>query len=281
MDHGMGGGMPGMETNMSPLLGGAGDVTYPHYLANGRVPAAPVVLTGKPGQRARIRLVNAASDTAFRVALADHRLTVTHTDGYPVTPTPARALLIAMGERVDLEVMLADGVFPLVAAAEGKAGQALALVRTGSGTAPSPGVRPRELDATVTTAGELRAGEGVRLDDRRPDRTHRLALGGAMMPYRWTINGATFDRSEPLLVNQGERVRLQLVNTTSMFHPMHVHGHTFALAGGGARKDTVIVKPDQTVAVDLDATNPGQWMTHCHNIYHAETGMMISLAYQA
>lgn len=68
---------------------------------------------------------------------------------------------------------------------------------------------------------------------------------------------------------------------TSMFHPMHVHGHTFAVAGGGARKDTVIVTPRQTVAVDLDADNPGQWLTHCHNIYHAETGMMINLAYQA
>jgi FtsP/CotA-like multicopper oxidase with cupredoxin domain len=33
--------------------------------------------------------------------------------------------------------------------------------------------------------------------------------------------------------------------------------------------------------VDLDATNPGRWMTHCHNIYHAEAGMMIGLAYEA
>ena len=70
-----------------------------------------------------------------------------------------------------------------------------------------------------------------------------------------------------------------------MFHPMHVHGHTFAVTGAagtsGARKDTVIVTPKQTVTVDLDATNTGQWMTHCHNIYHAETGMMINLAYRA
>ncbi|HET8680700.1 MAG TPA: multicopper oxidase domain-containing protein, partial [Micromonosporaceae bacterium] len=83
------------------------------------------------------------------------------------------------------------------------------------------------------------------------------------------------------------RVRLRFVNRTTMFHPMHVHGHTFALAGGGAtaaggaRKDTVVVIPKQTVTVDLDATNPGQWMTHCHNIYHAETGMMTNLAYQS
>jgi FtsP/CotA-like multicopper oxidase with cupredoxin domain len=36
----------------------------------------------------------------------------------------------------------------------------------------------------------------------------------------------------------------------------------------------------QTVLVDLDATNPGQWMTHCHNAYHGEAGMMTTLSYR-
>src|SRR5674476_1371507 len=84
----------------SPLLGGAGDIAYPHYLANGRVPAAPVTLTAKPGQRARLRLINAGSDTAFRVALGGHQLTVTHSDGFPVASVTTDALLIGMGERL-------------------------------------------------------------------------------------------------------------------------------------------------------------------------------------
>jgi FtsP/CotA-like multicopper oxidase with cupredoxin domain len=42
----------------------------------------------------------------------------------------------------------------------------------------------------------------------------------------------------------------------------------------------VVVKPNQTVTVDLDANNPGQWMTHCHNAYHAEAGMMATLGYR-
>jgi FtsP/CotA-like multicopper oxidase with cupredoxin domain len=282
MGHDSGGmAMDGMETMTSPLLGGAGDVAYPHYLINGRIPAAPVTLTGKPGQRVRIRLVNAASDTAFRIALGGHRLTVTHTDGFPVVPADTDALLLAMGERADVTVTLADGLFPLVAAAEGKTGQGLAVVRTGAGTPPPATARPGELDRQVLNTAVLSAADPVRLAERRPDRTHRLVLGGAMMPYRWTINGAGFHDAAPLLVRHGERVRLRFVNRTTMFHPMHVHGHTFAVTGGGARKDTVIVTPNQTVTVDLDATNPGQWMTHCHNIYHAETGMMINLAYRA
>jgi FtsP/CotA-like multicopper oxidase with cupredoxin domain len=174
-----------------------------------------------------------------------------------------------------------DGVFPLVAAAEGKTGQALAVVRTGAGDPPAATARPAELDRHVLLTGTLRATEAARPADRTPDRTHTLTLGSGVTPYRWTINGATFDKAQPLLVRHGERVRLQFVNRTNVFHPMHVHGHTFAVTGGGARKDTVIVTPNQTVTVDLDAENPGQWMTHCHSIYHAETGMMINLGYQA
>ncbi|RKF19162.1 hypothetical protein D7I43_32020 [Micromonospora globbae] len=56
----------------------------------------------------------------------------------------------------------------------------------------------------ITTT--LRAAESVALPSRRPERVHRLVLGGVMMPYRWTINGATFDQAEPLLVERGERV---------------------------------------------------------------------------
>ena len=36
----------------------------------------------------------------------------------------------------------------------------------------------------------------------------------------------------------------------------------------------------QRLDVELDADNPGQWAAHCHNIYHAETGMMTMLSYK-
>jgi len=130
---------PVMSGARSALLGGdAGDVRYPYYLINGRVRRAPRTFTGRPGQRARIRFINAAADTSFRVALGGHQMTVTHTDGYPVAPARADALLIAMGERYDVRVTLGDGVFPLTALAEEKKGGALALIRTGFGKPPPP-----------------------------------------------------------------------------------------------------------------------------------------------
>lgn len=65
-----------------------------------------------PG-RIRLRIIDAGADTAFRVALAGHRMTVTHTDGFPVEPVGVDALLIGMAERYDVIVAAGDGVFPL------------------------------------------------------------------------------------------------------------------------------------------------------------------------
>jgi len=277
---------PVLSGARSPLLGGdAGDVRYPWYLINGRVRTAPRTFSARPGQRARIRFINAAADTSFRVALGGHQMTVTHTDGYPVAPARADALLIGMGERYDVQVTLGDGMFPLTALAEGKNATALALVRTGAGEPPPPAVRPAELNGALASYGVLRAAPSARLPARTPDVTYRLRLTGGMARYDWGINGQAFDMSRPgalqFLMAEGQRVRVIFANTTTMYHPMHIHGHTFQLGPAGPRKDTVIVRPGQQVACDFDAANPGQWMTHCHNLYHApQGGMMAMFSYQ-
>ncbi len=100
----------------------------------------------------RLRIVNAGSDTAFRVALGAHRLTITHTDGFPVQPAEADALLVGMGERFDVLVTLRDGVFPLVAIRGGQAGHGNGRGADRSRTPPSASVRPVELDGQVVTA---------------------------------------------------------------------------------------------------------------------------------
>ncbi|MGA6157211.1 multicopper oxidase family protein [Stenotrophomonas sp. NPDC087984] len=270
----------------SEFLGGdAGDVKYPYHLVNGRVPQDPDVYTGKPGRRVRLRIINAGSDTAYRVALGGHKLVITHTDGYPVEHRRTDALLIGMGERYDVLVTLKDGVFPLVALAEGKKASAMALIRTGSGSKPSPTVRPKELDGLIMGGAQLRAADDVRLSSKKADRVHRVELTGGMGKYNWAINGKRFDMdnpdASPLRVEEGQRVRLDFVNTTDMWHPMHLHGHTYQIGSTGPRKDTTIVLPKKKVSVVFDADNPGQWLLHCHNAYHGEAGMMALVAYQS
>ncbi len=277
------GGMGGMgDPSTDPLGPDTGDVDFPYYLINGRIPAAPITVQGRPDQRLRLRMINAASDTAFRVALGGHRLGITHSDGFPVEPVDGDALLIGMGERYDAVVTLQDGAFPLVALPEGKEGQALAIVRTGSGDSPPAGSLPAELGGQLVMAGRLRAVEGVRFAPRELDRTHVVTLGMDMGSYRWTINGEVFGQHEPLPIRGGERTRLRFENRTMMFHPMHLHGHTFQVnngSGTGPRKDTSIVLPMQALEVDVEADNPGQWLLHCHNLYHGEAGMMTVLSY--
>ena len=282
------GGMAGMMSGVgrSGLLGGdAGDVSYPYYLINGRIPAAPSTFSAKPGNRIRIRIINAGSDTAFRVALAGHAMTVTHTDGYPVVPTEVDALLLGMGERYDAVVTAADGVFPLVAIAEGKNAAARALLSTGAGNPPAPGFQPTELTKRVGTIDMFTATPQVSLGSAKTDVSLSAALSGGMMNYDWAINGQPYPDNQPLTIAQGQRAALSFNNMTMMWHPMHLHGHTFQLvrSGGslGARKDTTIVLPMRQVSVVLAADNPGVWMMHCHNTYHQAAGMMTSLDYRS
>ncbi len=276
--------MPANAVGKSDLLGGdAGDIAYPYYLINGRIPAAPTTFNAQPGQRIRIRFINTGSDTAFRVALAGHSMTVTHTDGYPVVPIKVDALLIGMAERYDVIVTAADGVFPLVAAAEGKNAVARALLSTGSGNPPDAQFRPAELTKRVGTIEIFTATTPVNLGRPEPNLNLSVVLGGTMMKYDWTINGEPYSKTDPLHIRQGERPTITFDNTTMMWHPMHLHGHTFQLikADGdpGARKDTVIVLPKQKVSAVLVADNPGTWMLHCHNTYHQEAGMQTRLDY--
>lgn len=139
-------------------------------------------------------------------------------------------------------------------------------------------------------------------DTDRPRRRGRVHLGlrrpgarqGDTAPqgcYNWTINGKLYDPpNDGIEVKPGQRVRIRFINESKMFHPMHFHGHTaqvmLPMGGPGgsgltpaARKDTVLVAPLATVAMDFDTDNPGKWINHCHNTYHLEAGMATFLFY--
>lgn len=281
MDHGSM-GMPEFE---SEILGGdAGDVDYPLHLINGRPTADRPTIDVPAGGRARLRFINAGSDTAYRVALGGHRMTVTHTDGFPIEPIEVEALLIGMGERYDVIVQPQSGAWPLVALAEGKDLTAEAIIRTSDAAAtqaPPAGEHPAELDGRLLALSEMRATEPVRLGTRPPDVDELIKITGSMMPYSWGFDGAAFPDRAPIEIREGQRVRLTFENTTTMWHPIHLHGHTFRVGDdpSGPRKDTVNVLPGQQVAIEFDADNPGQWMIHCHNTYHLERGMAMVTSY--
>jgi FtsP/CotA-like multicopper oxidase with cupredoxin domain len=134
----------------------------------------------------------------------------------------------------------------------------------------------------------LRPPESAAPPRKQADLVSRLELTGNMGSYSWGFNGRTYPMGEEVIgpsyprlvrVRQRQRLRVTWVNTTKMWHPMHIHGHTFQVNGNGPLKDTVNVLPGQRVTCDFDTDNPGQWMAHCHNVYHEQSGMMGVIGY--
>lgn len=160
---------------------------------------------------------------------------------------------------------------------------ARALLSTGAGRPPDPQFRPAELTKLVGTVGMFTAATTANLGRPEPNLDLPVVLGGTMAKYDWTINGEPYSKTTPLHVRPGQRPTLTFANATMMFHPIHLHGHTFQLIKSdgtlGARKDTVIVLPKQKLSAVLVANNPGTWVMHCHNTYHLAAGMMTRLDY--
>ena len=108
-----------------------------------------------------------------------------------------------------------------------------------------------------------------------------------MMEFNWLLlNGKAGPATTPLIVRQGDRVRVRFVNLGMDHHPMHVHGHTFYVTGteGGRIPETawwpgntVLVGVAQSRNIEFVADNPGDWMLHCHLPHH----MMNQMASQA
>jgi FtsP/CotA-like multicopper oxidase with cupredoxin domain len=106
----------------------------------------------------------------------------------------------------------------------------------------------------------------------------------ASMEFNWlTFNGKAGPATMPIVVPLDSRVRIRLVNLGMDHHPIHVHGHTFEVTGSeGGRKPPTTWEPGNTVLVgvaqarDIEfvASNPGDWMIHCHLPHHMMNSMM-------
>ena len=98
------------------------------------------------------------------------------------------------------------------------------------------------------------------------------------MEFNWlTFNGKAGPAITPLLVRLGDRVRVRLINLGMDHHPIHLHGHTFFVTGteGGPIPqtawypgNTALVGVAQSRDFEFVASNPGDWMLHCHLPHH-------------
>jgi FtsP/CotA-like multicopper oxidase with cupredoxin domain len=103
------------------------------------------------------------------------------------------------------------------------------------------------------------------------------------------INGKMFPYTESFTYSVGDSVRWRVINASDREHPMHLHGFFYRLdALGDARTDTLfsvdrrpLVVTDNllsgtTMAVTWSPDRPGNWLFHCHILYHVTGDLSLS-----
>ena len=111
-------------------------------------------------------------------------------------------------------------------------------------------------------------------------------------PLGFTLNGKGFPATAPIVVNQGNTLRIRYMNEGLQVHPMHLHGVPQKVIARDGHilptahwEDTVLVAPGQRIDVLVNATEPGTWALHCHILNHAESengmfGMVTAMVVQ-
>ncbi len=235
------------------------------------------------GSPVRVRLVN-TDNGPLKAWLGGTPFTVVAVDGRDVhEPTEVRdeGLLLTGGGRMDVVV------------------EAPARIDVGGGTAlvvGPPGTELPEAAEPKDTVDLLSYGSPVDLpfDVDAADRSfeYRIDQRPGFLDGRpgrwWTINGKLFPDVPMFHVAEGDVVRMTIRNESGDVHPMHLHGHHavvlsrdgVAATGSPWWVDSLNVADGETYEIAFLADNPGIWMDHCHNLDHAEQGMVLAVAYE-
>jgi FtsP/CotA-like multicopper oxidase with cupredoxin domain len=269
------------------------EVAYVAHCINGASYPHGKTLAIRSGDRVRLRILNASPTQTRYVRLAEHELVVTHADGNPLAqPTTVDVLRIGAGERYDAYFEVRKtGAFLLqgISGDPLESQQAVLLYTEGMENAPTR-AEPKTLDGLRVFSYEAAGGvDGQMKSPAGMLPTYDLALGGGGWENpRWTIAGNVWPNTPKLRVRRGELVTVRFRNTSDMDHPMHLHGHTFALTEVNGvpllrplAKDGSLVSADGGTATWQFTANssPGRWLLHCHNEIHMVGGMMAEVVY--
>lgn len=129
----------------------------------------------------------------------------------------------------------------------------------------------------------LKAKETTEFKKDLPVNDILLNLTGNMQRYVWSMNGVPLSETDNIKIKGGEVTRITLNNITMMHHPMHLHGHFFRVINQNGEfsplKHTVNVPPMQKVVIEFYNEEYGDWIFHCHVLYHMMGGMARVFSY--
>ena len=301
-----------MQWNRMPPMD-VSDVAYDAFIANGE---ERIRLPGTPGEKVRLRFINASASTNFFLHSSLGPLTIVAADGPDVEPYPVDGFMIAIAETFDVVVTIpAEGAWEVRATSQDGTGFASVILGSGTehpahaipkpdlysmdhllgGAMESLGHRKQAADhgghggTAVPSArplspyGGLRALVPSRAREGAPVRDIELRLTGDMIRYIWSFDGKTLAEDSTIHIQRGEVIRIALINDTMMNHPIHLHGHFFRVLDGDDEKaplkHTVDVPPMGRRVIEFDADETGDWFFHCHVLYHMEAGMARVFSY--
>jgi FtsP/CotA-like multicopper oxidase with cupredoxin domain len=239
----------------------------------------------KEGQRVMLRILNASATMQRRIAFAGHSFTVVAMDGNPVaTPKSVPVLELGPAERIDAIVeMNQPGVWILGATDDRDRKAGLGIVfeysqRMGAGQWVVPSKDPWDYKIFGKPGGRDGPAALIPLVIEKK-------FAGSHWVDKWTINGKSWPKTDPISVKEGLRYRLAFDNRSDEAHPVHLHRHTFELASiagaatSGIYKDVVVVPAKSVMEVEFVANNPGKTLFHCHQQMHMDYGFMLLMEY--
>jgi FtsP/CotA-like multicopper oxidase with cupredoxin domain len=286
------------------------DIGYDHFLMNGQPSQSLNVL---PGQKVRLRIINASASTYFYLEYAEGDMQVIAADGLNVKPLRLKRFLIAVAETYDVVITVpGNRKYEFRATAQDGSGYTSLFVGNGEKAAVRDVTKPNlykmhgghdmlggEMKGMMKHKGtmnmpvnerphapydDLRSPLSTALSNDHPLREVRLELTGDMERYVWSINGKTLNEADVIKIRQGENVRFILVNKTMMHHPMHLHGHFFRVVNKhgdySPLKHTFDVPPLGKRLIEFYADEEKDWFFHCHVLYHMKAGMARIVHYE-
>lgn len=275
------------EEGMKPDLN---DVQYDAFLANWKTLSDPDQILIEPGKEIRLRLINGSSSSNFFIDLGELVGEAIAVDGSEIEPYSASQFELPLANRLDLRIKIPKNgepkAYPILAQGEGLKLRTGIILSTKGSKIPEIQEKADLAEWAMSYTNEKTLKAQKSLSPKKIDRKLLVTLDGDMKRYIWMLNGKVWREHTPLIVKEGERVEIEFLNKTMMSHPMHLHGHVFQITEiegvplKGAMRDTILVLPKSSVKIQFDATNPGIWPLHCHNLYHLEAGMMTTLNYE-
>jgi FtsP/CotA-like multicopper oxidase with cupredoxin domain len=256
-------------------------VGYRLYSINGKMLGAGEPVRVRPGQRVLFRIVNASATLAHRLALPGHTFRVMALDGNPVpAPRSIPILELAPAERIDAVVEMShSGCWILGSTDDQRRSAGMGIVIEYAGVAGPPlwAAASRTVWDYTIFGGEH--------SPMPPDDLVRLVFK-EVSGHRWTINGKSFPKADPIMVYANRRYRWVLDNQSADPHPVHLHRHAFELVrvagnpASGLMKDVVMVPAWKEVEFDVTTDHPGATLFHCHQQFHMDFGFMAMMLYR-